>query len=127
MLALALVVVLVACAGCERRSATGPPVVLIVLDTFRADHLGAIGGREDLTPNLDALAREGTLYTQCYAPYPLTLPSVSSILSSQWPLVHRVRENYDERPLRSRVDARRGVCRRGVRDRRLRLLVARAA
>ncbi len=85
------------CAACERSPVSGPPVVLIVLDTFRADHLGAIGGRDDLTPHLDALAAEGMLFTSCFSPYPLTLPSVSSILSSQWPLVHRVRENYDER------------------------------
>lgn len=65
-----------------------PPLVLLSLDTFRADHLGAIGGywREVRTPNLDALAAGGLLFTEGVAPVPLTLPSHAAMLSGEGPL-----------------------------------------
>ncbi len=68
-------------------------VVLVTIDTLRADHVGAYGrGRAD-TPALDALAREGTRFDHCVAQAPLTLPSHASLLSSTQPPFHRVRDN----------------------------------
>jgi arylsulfatase A-like enzyme/Flp pilus assembly protein TadD len=81
--------------GCARSG--GPSVVLVVIDTLRADHVGVLGAGEGRTPVLDALAEGGVVFERCYSQYPLTLPSIATLLASQWPHVHRVRENYDER------------------------------
>ena len=68
-------------------------MVLVTIDTLRADHVGAYGaGRAD-TPALDALAAEGTLFRHCVCQAPLTLPSHASLLSATQPLFHRVRDN----------------------------------
>lgn len=67
-------------------------VILITIDTLRADHVGAYGDRAD-TPNLDRLAREGVVFGRCIAQTPLTLPSHTTILSGTYPLHHRVRGN----------------------------------
>ena len=68
-------------------------VLLITLDTTRADHLGCYGRPNAQTPNLDRLAREGTLFTRCTASSPLTLPSHSSIMTGLYPYVHGARQN----------------------------------
>jgi arylsulfatase A-like enzyme/Tfp pilus assembly protein PilF len=67
-------------------------VILITIDTLRADHVGVYGDRAD-TPNLDRLAREGVVFGRCIAQTPLTLPSHTTILSGTYPLHHRVRGN----------------------------------
>jgi len=68
-------------------------VVLITLDTLRADHLGAYGSTDVRTPNLDQLAREGVVFEQAMTSAPLTLPAHSSILTGQFPPRHGVRDN----------------------------------
>lgn len=68
-------------------------VVLISVDTLRADHLGCYGYRKIRTPRLDALAQGGTLFSQVDSPVPLTLPAHTSLLSSTYPSVHGVEEN----------------------------------
>lgn len=68
-------------------------VVLMTLDTLRADHLGAYGSTEVRTPNLDQLAREGVLFEQAMTTAPLTLPAHSSIFTGQFPPRHGVRDN----------------------------------
>ncbi|HUR20483.1 MAG TPA: sulfatase-like hydrolase/transferase, partial [Vicinamibacterales bacterium] len=60
-------------------------VVLLTLDTLRADHLGAYGNTEVRTPNLDTLAREGAVFEQAMTSAPLTLPAHSSIMTGQFP------------------------------------------
>lgn len=67
-------------------------VLLITLDTLRADVLGCYGGAVP-TPNIDRLAREGVLFEQATASVPLTLPSHSSILTGLLPGRHGVRDN----------------------------------
>jgi arylsulfatase A-like enzyme/Flp pilus assembly protein TadD len=89
--------VLVMLAGGCGQGPSGPLIVLVVLDTTRADHLGLLGAGPGRTPVLDELGAEGAVFERCYSPYPLTLPSISSILTSQWPHVHQVRENYQSR------------------------------
>ena len=73
--------------------AAGPNVVLITLDTTRADHLGCYGDTQARTPNLDRLAAEGVRFARVYAPAPLTLPSHTSILTGLYPATHGVRNN----------------------------------
>ncbi len=72
---------------------TASNVILITLDTVRADHLGSYGYKEAETPWLDRLAREGVRFTQASAPVPLTLPSHSTILSGLLPPHHGLRNN----------------------------------
>src|SRR5581483_5890217 len=68
-------------------------VVLITLDTTRADRLGAYGFRGVETPNIDRLAREGVLFEQAETAAPLTLPAHSSIFTGKFPPEHGVRDN----------------------------------
>lgn len=68
-------------------------VVLITLDTVRADRLGAYGGPADRTPTLDRLAREGVLFQRALSTAPITLPAHASILSGTDPIAHGVRVN----------------------------------
>ena len=58
-----------------------PDVLLITIDTLRADRIGAYGDTLAVTPNLDRFAKEGWLYTESHAITPLTLPSHTSILT----------------------------------------------
>ena len=71
----------------------GPNVVLITIDTVRADHVGCYGYRQARTRNLDALAGEGVLFQTVVAAVPLTLPSHCAILTGTYPPVHGVRDN----------------------------------
>jgi len=73
--------------------ARGFNLLLITLDTTRADCLGCYGHPVVRTPNIDALAREGVRFTQCTAAAPITLPSHASIMTATWPFVHRARNN----------------------------------
>lgn len=83
------------CACCAPALATGTPanLLLITLDTTRADHLGAWGWPHARTPNLDALARRGTRFSRCDTVAPITLPSHASILTGLLPPRHGVRDN----------------------------------
>ena len=65
--------------------AAGPSIVLITIDTARADRMGFLGSKEGLTPNLDALARRSLVFTHAYAHVPLTTPSHATILTGTYP------------------------------------------
>jgi len=81
-----------------RHSATPHPnVVLITLDTTRADRMGFLGSDRGLTPNLDALARGATIFSRAYAQVPLTTPSHATILTGTYPQFSHV--NYMGDPL----------------------------
>src|SRR5258707_8049795 len=69
------------------------PIILISIDTLRADHLPAYGYTKVRTPNIDALAAAATLFDRAYSPAPQTLPAHTSILSGQLPFEHGVRDN----------------------------------
>lgn len=60
-------------------------VLLITLDTTRADHIGCYGDANAFTPALDELARNGVLFERAYTTVPLTLPSHASILTGLYP------------------------------------------
>ncbi|MED5371836.1 MAG: sulfatase [Myxococcota bacterium] len=66
----------------------GPSVVIIVLDTLRADHLGAYGDDRGLMPTLDAFASEGRVYSEMQSVAPWTLPSHASLFTGVWPIHH---------------------------------------
>jgi arylsulfatase A-like enzyme/predicted Zn-dependent protease len=68
-------------------------VLLVTLDTTRADRLGCYGYLGGKTPNLDALASGGVLFQNVYAQVPLTLPSHCSIMTGTTPLAHGVHNN----------------------------------
>ena len=68
-------------------------VVVITLDTFRADRIGAYGAARVETPHLDRLAREGVLFEQAMTTAPLTLPAHATIFTGRYPPVHGVRDN----------------------------------
>ena len=63
-------------------------VVLIVLDTVRADRLGCYGNTRGLTPHLDRFARESVRFEQAFSHAPWTLPAVASLLTSRYPVHH---------------------------------------
>ena len=70
-----------------------PNVILVTLDTTRADHLACYGYSGVKTPALDALAGRGVLFEQCASSSPLTLPSHSTIMTGMYPTYHGVRLN----------------------------------
>src|SRR5258708_40118845 len=74
-----------------------PNIVLITLDTTRADRMGFLGSERGLTPNLDELARRGVVFSRAYAQVPLTTPSHATILTGTYPGFNHV--NYMGDPL----------------------------
>ncbi|MFQ5738838.1 MAG: sulfatase-like hydrolase/transferase [Acidobacteriota bacterium] len=71
---------------------TSSDVILISIDTLRADHLSSYGYSLS-TPHLDQLAEDGILFEQAITPVPLTLPAHASLLTGTYPLFHGVRDN----------------------------------
>ncbi len=79
-----------------RHRTTSPadgPVILISIDTLRADHLPVYGYRQVQTPNIDSLAADSVVFDRAYSHTPQTLPAHTSILSGQLPVEHGVRDN----------------------------------
>jgi arylsulfatase A-like enzyme len=84
---------------CGKIYAAGPtPVILISIDTLRADHLSAYGYRAVQTPNIDAFAEQGTLFAHADSQIPLTLPSHASLFTSTYPFQNRIEENAERVP-----------------------------
>lgn len=69
-----------------------PSVLLITLDTVRADHLGCYGDVRSQTPNIDRLASESVRFANAYTQAPITLPSHAVILTSTYPMFNGVRD-----------------------------------
>jgi len=67
-------------------------VLLITVDTLRADHLGCYGDARNTSPNLDALARESLRFTHAQSPRAKTTPAIASLLSGRYPHEHGVRD-----------------------------------
>ena len=98
---LASAVALVFLAGCG--DASPPPaeranVLLIVVDTLGARHVGAYGEPDVSTPNIDGLAERGTLFSRAYSTAPWTQPAVASLFTSRMPSHHGVRNLLDRLP-----------------------------
>ena len=67
-----------------------PNIILITLDTTRADRMGFLGSKGGLTPNLDALARQSAVFTHAYSHVPLTTASHATILTGTYPQFNHV-------------------------------------
>ncbi|MCA1560031.1 MAG: sulfatase [Acidobacteria bacterium] len=85
--------VILALAGCGRDAGRPPNLVLVTIDTLRADRVGCYGDREVATPTLDALCRDGQKLDPVATPAPLTLPAHVSLLTGLEPPEHGVRAN----------------------------------
>jgi arylsulfatase A-like enzyme/Flp pilus assembly protein TadD len=82
-----------ACRSGHPKGEPGLDVLLITVDTLRADALGAFGNAKASTPWIDRLADGGVLFSRAYAHNVVTLPSHSNILSGRYPFEHGVRDN----------------------------------
>jgi choline-sulfatase len=84
------------------RLATGKPsatsIILISIDTLRADHLSCYGAKRVRTPHIDALTEGGTLFSQSSSLVPLTFPSHVSLLTSTYPFSNGVEDNGEGLP-----------------------------
>ena len=76
-----------------RASLPPPDVLLITLDTTRADRLGSYGYAGAATPNLDRLARDGVRFERALSSAPITLPAHATLLTGRQPFSHGVRNN----------------------------------
>ncbi len=83
---------LVACAACAGDPPPPPNVLLITVDTLRADRLGLYGYGRDTSPNLDRLARAGVAYSDALVPRAKTTPSIASLMTGLYPHDHGVRD-----------------------------------
>ncbi len=95
---LALALGAVAAGGCRRAAPAYDNLVLVTIDTLRADHLGLYGYRRPTSPFLDQLGREGVVFWQAIASSSHTAPSHASILTSLHPEQHRVLLNGEALP-----------------------------
>jgi arylsulfatase A-like enzyme len=75
-----------------------PNLILYLIDTLRADRVGATRAGEPLTPNIDAFARESTVFENAIAQAPWTRPSVASIFTGLGPLAHGVQKTDHKLP-----------------------------
>jgi arylsulfatase A-like enzyme/Flp pilus assembly protein TadD len=87
-----LVCVICLTAGALAGTTASPNIVLITVDTTRADRMGFLGSKRGLTPNLDALARNSVVFTHAYSQAPFTAPSHSTILTGTYPQFHQVED-----------------------------------
>lgn len=101
-LAALLVVTVAGCSSSPGGDASSRPaaaplpranILLVTIDTLRADRVGAYGHRGGLTPTLDRLAREGVRVETAWAHVPLTLPSHTALMTGTYPFVNGVRDN----------------------------------
>jgi choline-sulfatase len=74
-------------------SSSKPNIVLITIDTLRADHLGCYGYKLATSPNIDRFAKNAITFQNAYSAVPLTLPSHATILSGVYPEHHGIRDN----------------------------------
>src|SRR5262249_10627991 len=96
-LSIAAIASAIALGSCSRAAPVGlyrdAPVILISIDTLRADRLPMYGYRGGSTPELDALQRNAIVFDDLYSHAPLTLPSHASLLTGLLPTRHGVRDN----------------------------------
>lgn len=96
-LAIPLAIMALAWQGCSRTppetDAPLPSIVVVTIDTLRADHLGAYGYFRETSPNLDALAQEGVLFSRAVTTMATTLPAHLALWTSRYPLQTGVLQN----------------------------------
>jgi arylsulfatase A-like enzyme/Flp pilus assembly protein TadD len=82
----------------QPRATRAIPIILVSVDTLRADHLECYGYRDATTPSIDALAANGTLFSEANSQIPITLPSHMSLFTSTYPFAGGVEENGERVP-----------------------------
>jgi arylsulfatase A-like enzyme len=90
-----LLLLLCALAGCGETGPARPDVVVLVLDSLRADHLSHQGYEFPTAVGLDDFRADAALFTQCFAPAPASAPSVATLFTGLMPTRHRL--GYEER------------------------------
>jgi arylsulfatase A-like enzyme/thioredoxin-like negative regulator of GroEL len=88
------------CAGCafaanapaQHSTLARPNILLITLDTTRADRMGFMGSKRGLTPNLDTMAQQGVVLTRTYSQVPITTASHTTILTGTYPQFNHVND-----------------------------------
>ena len=94
-----IALLLLICSGCAAPAPEPPPasrarhLVLITIDTLRADRVGAYGYARARTPRIDGLAARGVRFEHAYATAPITLPSHASLMTGRYPPGHGSRHN----------------------------------
>ncbi|MFN0241789.1 MAG: sulfatase-like hydrolase/transferase [Planctomycetota bacterium] len=78
--------------------ADAPNVIVLLIDTLRADHLSSYGYSRPTSPTIDALAASGARFEAAYAPAPWTRPSVTSLMTSLYPSSHDVVSEWSKLP-----------------------------
>jgi len=96
LLALAGIVILLAVTGGGCSRSRSRSMVLIVVDTVRADHLGTYGYDRPVSPNLDALAEQAAVFENAFAAATWTLPSVASMFTGLYPSQHDAGRPYED-------------------------------
>ena len=88
----------------EAAEAAGMNVLVVTVDTLRADHLGCYGHPDAQTPTIDALARDGLRFERATTVSPITLPSHASMFTGLGAPNHGVRQRWHWDPLLAHVD-----------------------
>ncbi len=78
----------IALLACTEAPTSPPNLILISIDTLRADHLGTYGYERDTSPHLDAFARRGVVFENALAPSSWTLPSHATMMTGLAPIRH---------------------------------------
>ena len=86
---------MIAASGLTRAAQSGTPIILISIDTLRADHLGIYSYRKIATPHIDSFADHGTVFSHVDSQIPLTLPSHTVLFTSTYPFQNHVEENAE--------------------------------
>ena len=120
LVAAAVVIVALVGLGLRDRARRPASLLLVSIDTLRADHLGSYGYAAAARPILDGLAASGLRFAQATTVAPLTLPAHSSLLTGTFPALHGVRDNGGFYVGDERDDARRGAAGAGIPHRRVR-------
>jgi len=84
--------------GCSDAAPRPSLLLLLTVDTLRADALGSYGSRAALTPHLDALAGESVVFDTAYAPAPFTLPSLAALQTGRYPIELGLQSNLSLLP-----------------------------
>ena len=87
-----LVILILVVFPVDSPAATKPNIILITLDSARADRMGFLGAHGGLTPFLDGMAHQGIVFSQAYAQAPTTVVSNATILTGTYPQTHRASE-----------------------------------
>ena len=84
------------CAAAGPSFGPNPPIILISVDTLRADRLSCYGSERTSTPNMDALSKGGTRFLAISSQVPMTLPSHTSLFTSNYPFATGIEDNGQE-------------------------------